>query len=592
MGHDERSRGCFTINKDLVPLKCVLFFFTASAYAILPYLTIHMKDIGISDIDVALIYTILPFCVFVAPPLVGFLADKLGNFTRVLMVNVVLCGLFHTLLLVVPHTVRKVDYPPTAAIIKSHQVSLDWRPSCPLSNTSHCSPTSPPPSSVTLSLINCHLSCSVNSDMSVEEHLCSLLPRAQCRPNPVKKTVSIKGLLPNITETGCGSAVLDLYTRQDPCETQSGVQWEMMSLSSDCQANCTAVTDIVRQCGVSDNGNRETTIGIYFILRVLATISLALVFILTDAQTIQMCKLEEEAGNKGAYGRQVLYKTLAQAIISPLVGLLMDKISSITGSTNYVAPFVISDILLLCTLVCLCVLKGDIGLPKGGDTMKGVKSICMNINIIIFLVMMFVCGANFGFVETFLFVFLKEDLNAPIYLLGLTITTGALVSIPFLYYSDVIVKKIGTVNVIILALFGYGVRYLGYSYITCAWYAFPFEALEVLTLYLLSVGGAMYVKDNSPPGTLATLSGMSGGAHFGFGKGVGALLGGLLKDQFGLSFAFRTFGMCAFAFGVVYALFYVLYGRKSDQRQEDKKLEQMEREKLEPFLSKGEIIKK
>ena len=49
-------------------------------------------------------------------------------------------------------------------------------------------------------------------------------------------------------------------------------------------------------------------------------------------------------------------------------------------------------------------------------------------------------------------------MNAPIYLLGLTITTGALVSIPFLYYSDWIVNKFGMVNVIIWALIMYGVR--------------------------------------------------------------------------------------------------------------------------------------
>ena len=52
----------------------------------------------------------------------------------------------------------------------------------------------------------------------------------------------------------------------------------------------------------------------------------------------------------------------------------------------------------------------------------------------------------------------QEDLNAPIYLLGLTITAGALVSIPFLYYSHFIVDKCGMVNIIIVALLMYGVR--------------------------------------------------------------------------------------------------------------------------------------
>ena len=30
-------------------------------------------------------------------------------------------------------------------------------------------------------------------------------------------------------------------------------------------------------------------------------------------------------------------------------------------------------------------------------------------------------------------------------------------------------------------------RYIGYSYINCAWYAFPFEAMEVFTFFSLQV---------------------------------------------------------------------------------------------------------
>ena len=48
----------------------------------------------------------------------------------------------------------------------------------------------------------------------------------------------------------------------------------------------------------------------------------------------------------------------------------MDKITYMTGYTNYVAPFLISDLFLLGTLICVCFLDGDIGLPKDSDTMK------------------------------------------------------------------------------------------------------------------------------------------------------------------------------------------------------------------------------
>merc|ERR1719193_1738670 len=106
------------------------------------------------------------------------------------------------------------------------------------------------------------------------------------------------------------------------------------------------------------------------------------------------------------------------------------------------------------------------------DAMGGLRAILTNFEILLFLVMMFVCGSMYGFVETFLFVFLKEDLHAPMYLLGLTITTGAVVSLPFLYYSDTVVKKVGCHGIIAIALLMYGVRYVGYSYIQCAWNAF------------------------------------------------------------------------------------------------------------------------
>ena len=50
----------------------------------------------------------------------------------------------------------------------------------------------------------------------------------------------------------------------------------------------------------------------------------------------------------------------------------------------------------------------------------------------------------------------------------------------------------------ILGLAMYGVRYIGYSYITCPWFAFPFEALEVFTLFLLRVAMAEYIKVQYP----------------------------------------------------------------------------------------------
>ena len=117
-----------SLNRNLLPLKFTLFFFNGASFAIMPYLTIHMKDIGINDVDIALMYAILPFCVFIAPPVVGFFADKLGNYIRVLLMSIIGCAFFHSLLLAVPTNLRHVDYPETTMTMTETDVSLKWKP--------------------------------------------------------------------------------------------------------------------------------------------------------------------------------------------------------------------------------------------------------------------------------------------------------------------------------------------------------------------------------------------------------------------------------------------------------------------------------
>ena len=51
----------------------------------------------------------------------------------------------------------------------------------------------------------------------------------------------------------------------------------------------------------------------------------------------------------------------------------------------------------------------DLELSTDEDSMIGIRFIFTNPEILLFLVMMFVCGVMYGFVETFLFVFLKVN---------------------------------------------------------------------------------------------------------------------------------------------------------------------------------------
>ena len=86
-----------------------------------------MKDIGISIDHIALIYAILPFTIFIAPPFVGYLADKMGSFTRVLLIMFLGTGVFHSVLLFVP-TSLTISRPPTEVkfSLVNNTASLMW----------------------------------------------------------------------------------------------------------------------------------------------------------------------------------------------------------------------------------------------------------------------------------------------------------------------------------------------------------------------------------------------------------------------------------------------------------------------------------
>merc|ERR1712008_356087 len=79
----------------------------------------------------------------------------------------------------------------------------------------------------------------------------------------------------------------------------------------------------------------------------------------------------------------------------------------------------------------------------------------------------------------------------------------------------------------------------------------------------------------APEGLLATLNGLAGGFHGGFGKGTGALIGGAIIAYTGsVAIAFRYFGAAAAVFGFIYFIYEYGYVKLckiiSRKRREDK----------------------
>ncbi|XP_011066580.1 PREDICTED: uncharacterized protein LOC105153435 [Acromyrmex echinatior] len=98
-------------SKELMPLKLIFFVQASTLYVLYPYLTIHMRELGINVEETAIMSSITPLVAMVMPPLAGMLADRIGNFRILLSLFSAFGGLAALLLLLVPIGRVTVHFP-------------------------------------------------------------------------------------------------------------------------------------------------------------------------------------------------------------------------------------------------------------------------------------------------------------------------------------------------------------------------------------------------------------------------------------------------------------------------------------------------
>ena len=72
--------------RHLIWIKLVFLFQSASMTVLYPYINLHMKSLGMTIQETAVVNAVIPVLFIFTPPLAGFLADKIGNFRILLSV--------------------------------------------------------------------------------------------------------------------------------------------------------------------------------------------------------------------------------------------------------------------------------------------------------------------------------------------------------------------------------------------------------------------------------------------------------------------------------------------------------------------------
>ncbi|XP_024081412.1 uncharacterized protein LOC106668659 isoform X2 [Cimex lectularius] len=638
-----------------------------------------MQSIGLTVEEIAIIYLALPLTTFLSPPVTGFLVDKFGHYKSVVIFSLVLNGLFHHSLMLIPQ--QEIPGMVPLAYVLRHpetgKVEVWWSP-CP---SREC----PDDEELNLILDDCYDHCLLRNSsvkppglLAGIHHSIAVKPptfiqpphgNAWCQPyynsphqhdafvhekdlqfhfenkkigtTTQKKKKGMTGNAKNSTMKGkpknetlptnitlpkeeipqnnsqqSALFIIDMHTDLagasqtlgidiEPESAEEGTETDFSQhfsekLLVDNGVNFTALEESDLRCGgfvmatnltygtlkelaadcmlqicqFRDGGpevcppdykeSGDHVFWIYFVLRFLGTTMLAASVTVMDPIALTMV---QEYG--GEFGRERLFSTFGMAIFSPLSGVLIDYSSRNLGYTDYSAAFYTYTVLM--ALSSLAVLLMPVGAKLPNDNlMKDMLKLIKMPHVMMFVVFLFILGNCWGFIESYLFLYLKE-LGASNYLLGITVSVGTLSSIPFLYGAEKITTKIGHVNIIVIAFFAHAARLTGYSFIYDAWWCFPFEAIESLSVHLMWVAAATYCTVIAPKNLLATLIGILGMAHFSLGRGSGSFCGGLLIEKVGIRQSFKLMGLMSVVAGTIYGILHFFWLHKYTNDKEDAK---------------------
>jgi len=117
------------------------------------------------------------------------------------------------------------------------------------------------------------------------------------------------------------------------------------------------------------------------------------------------------------------------------------------------------------------------------------KQIPWNMDLILFLIVIFVCGWCMGFVATFLFIFIKDTLNGTQLIMGISVLVTCCFEIPVFYYSKELLDRVSPDWTITISLFAYVLRFGLYwsfaRFLVNPWFILIPEILHGFTFALM-----------------------------------------------------------------------------------------------------------
>ncbi|XP_055333029.1 uncharacterized protein LOC129584744 [Paramacrobiotus metropolitanus] len=560
----------------LLPLKIAIFFVYGGMAALYPFFTLHMKSIGISLLETAIISCLLPLlsCLFV--PFSGIVADKIGHYKWTLLGFSILHIIFHLLIPLVPTTRLITKNSPThisSVGIEFHchdqQNAVFYVPKRNVVNcdNGNLTVTYSDHGDNELQIEDCWTDCrSARSVPSVcffaatgNDHYCSKWDELELQ---VFKNMTFR----------------KMFDVEQTDQNRSNSNWEVLGFHNDegyaikaarcvrgkngrrrrkdaeCSVFCQATTANSFTCTETFvEGSHILTVSMYFVLRLLGLVGLTAVFIIIDTITFRLILNYASA----TFAMHRIFASIAFVCFPPLSGYLID-VSSHKGrndtdrfsASDFTPAFILFASSAAAGALVLLLIDMPARSPQKNvwrDVSKAIK----NLQVAAVLFVMCAAGMGEGYSTSFLFWFLESELAASKVLLGSGTAVANLLAIPVFLLSNKIIDWIGHSNLLVIGLLLTSTRFLCYAALPSAYWFLVVEMMSGITtaiIYLVPVHYAQTVN----PIYAASLQAVVTAVTFGLGRGLGSLAGGYVITAVGHRMSFQIFALAFLIVAIIY----------------------------------------
>lgn len=475
-------------------INCSIFiylFFNVGLACVIPYLPVHAKEIGISAISVGVVYCILPVFTMIVKPLFGFIADHF-DVSKSLMT--VFLG------------VIMLSSSSTVSIPRKHTM---------INSVIHCSPSgtdlffkAKPNTACSLDTLNnktlkCYMHCSecvtfanITAKNSSLEKVC-------------REKVAHRAEVTTVLERSNSSysfSVQDIDLSDRKMNTVCFV-----NLTFTCKAFC---EPMLQECLIGKE-EPEYSSEQFSLFLIFATLCVSVCSVATSfSDAICFNELEE---NAHLYGKQRLWGTVGWGLLSPVAGYLNEALSGDSFLKAYQPGAILQIIILMYDLYIVSKLKTK-NMKYSQNICKDIGKLLQSFKMLAFLMGVFVVGSFTAILWSFLYWYLGNIGGKSKILFGLIPAVQCFAGeLPYFFFAGTLISKLGHFNILTVNFIMFGIRFIGYSFLSNPWLVLPIELLQGPTYGLFYANMASFANVAALPGTETTVQGLVGSA-FEFGK--------------------------------------------------------------------------